>query len=55
MMMWYDKLAFAGIVIAFVGSMMFLTGFGYMLGARREAMASYRAAIHQAHEELRSR
>jgi hypothetical protein len=52
---WYDKLALAGLVVFFIGGMIFLTGFACMLSARREIMNSYRAAVQQAHDELQAR
>lgn len=52
MLTWYDKLAFAGIAVAFIGTMMFIAGMYFMMDARNKAMASYRSSIRQAQEEL---
>ena len=52
MMTWYDKLAFAGIAVAFIGAMMFITGLYFMMDARNKAMTSYRAHIEDARKQL---
>lgn len=54
MMMWYDKMALTGIVLAFVGWMMFVVGLGYMMSANRKARADFRASIQEAHQSLRA-
>ncbi len=55
MLMWYDKLAFAGLAVAFVSAMMFIVGLWNMMSARDQARASLRASIRQAQEELHPR
>lgn len=54
MMLWYDKLAFAGIAVAFCGWMMFITGFGFMLSANRQARAEFRTSLEEARGALRN-
>lgn len=50
---WYDKLALAGLAVAFIGAMMFIAGLWFAMDARNKSVASYRASIQEARQSLR--